>query len=120
MSLGCAAEPATKFIELVFKLALLVLQFSIQYVNDPLVQIPEFIKLHLLQYSVFHSRPQATMQFIHATENLTKGKLRGGGLQKDSALRFCESICLALPPIARIRPYFYGPTHAASPNLRAR
>jgi len=60
--LGRSAELAAKLVKLVLKLALFGLEFSIENVDESLVQIPEVIKLHLFQFSVFHSPPQATIR----------------------------------------------------------
>ena len=58
--LGRPAELAAKFVKLVLKLALFALEFPIENVDESLVQIPEVIKLHLFQFSVFHSQSQKT------------------------------------------------------------
>jgi hypothetical protein len=53
-------ELATKLIQFVLELALFVFEFSIQDVDDPLVHVPEVIKLHLFQFWVLHAQPQGS------------------------------------------------------------
>ncbi|MEH2517830.1 hypothetical protein V1279_003403 [Bradyrhizobium sp. AZCC 1610] len=58
------------------KLALFVLKFSIQDINDPLMQVPEVIKPHCLQFSVFHAQPHVHDP-THDGMNLAKEKPPG-------------------------------------------
>jgi len=47
-----SAEPASKLVKLILELALFAFEFSIQNVNDPLMQVPEVIQLQ--SYIVIH------------------------------------------------------------------
>jgi hypothetical protein len=98
--LGRSAEPATKLVKLGLKLALFVLKFSIQDLNDPLVKVPEVIKLHLLQFSVFHAQPQGNDPTRNA--KIAKEKPPGGGLPQELTAALCEIGRLALPPVGHV------------------
>lgn len=77
--LGRSPKSAPKLVKLALKPLLLVFQFPIQNLNEPLVEAPEVIKFHILQFSVFHAQPHPYDE-TYDRMNLTKEKPPRGGL----------------------------------------